>query len=135
MSNEDFDNDRKDAGEIGAGTDIVVMFEIELTTKDRGKLGNIFDVNIRYKDPGHPESKLITKTVNSKSAPDYPSSDFNFACSVAMFGHLLRGSEYIGDASISGAIALAEENIGRDPGSYRKEFVDLLKKYQALIRW
>ncbi|OJU11324.1 MAG: hypothetical protein BGN88_06680 [Clostridiales bacterium 43-6] len=132
LDNEDFTNDEKDAGEIGAGADIVAMFEIELSENQKNLPDNLFEVRIRYKDPGKTESKLITKTAGKSGIKTHPSTDYNFACSVAAFGHLLRKSSYVGDANIADIIALASENLGKDPSGYRHEYLGLLKQYQRL---
>lgn len=133
LSNEDFDDDQKDAGEIGAGADVVVLFEIEPVSGRSNAEVSPFEVRIRYKNPGENESRLFTKA-ELDVGPDSPSStDFGFACSVAAFGHLLRGSEYTGDATLGTVLSLARENLGRDPGGYRQEYISLLKKYQRLI--
>ncbi|MCL2486467.1 MAG: VWA domain-containing protein [Oscillospiraceae bacterium] len=131
MRNKDFDDDTKDAGEIGTGADVVVMFELRLA---EGKLkGNLFDVNIRYKDPGDSESQLITSTADPSDITDSGSSDFNFACSVAAFGELLRGSEYARDVDIDDVLELARDNIGIDRYGYRGDHIKLLKNYRKLI--
>ena len=131
LSNEDFEDDRKDAGEIGAGTDVVALFEIELT--DAVQTGDpLFEVRIRYKDPGQAESKLITQLASLPDSAAPFSTDFGFACSVAAFSHLLRNSDYTGDATFQQILTLAEENLGRDPGGYRQEYLTLLHYYERL---
>lgn len=130
LSNEDFEDDRKDAGEIGAGTDVVALFEIEPTESVRAG-DSLFEVRIRYKDPGKSESKLVTRTA-SMSDTTTASTDFGFACSVAAFSHLLRNSDYTGDATFQQVLDLAEENLGRDPGGYRQEYLTLLHHYERL---
>ena len=130
MNNEDFDNEKKDAGEIGAGTDIVVMFELEMESERAA--GDIFDVNIRYKTPGGSESCLMTQKADSAVMTENPSSDFNFACSVAAFGELLRNSKYARDVGIDDVLDLARNNLGQDKGGYRSDFIDLLKSYRRI---
>ena len=105
LSNEDFADDTKDAGEIGAGTDVAALFEIELT--EQGKTAdNPFAVHIRYKEPDGDESQLFTKeTLDTMSGEN--TDDFRFACAVAAFGHLLRGSEYTGEATLESVMQLA----------------------------
>lgn len=147
LSNKDFEDDTKDAGEIGAGTDVVVMFELELYGdlgasgyKYGGGSGNpepdfaneLFEVRLRYKDPGKSESKLITSPVFYGDIADTNSSDFLFACSVAAFGHLLRDSEYKGSVSFSDIYALAEDGLGKDNGGYRMEYLRLLEQYNRV---
>ncbi len=149
MKNEDFENDRKDAGEIGAGSDVVALFEIELANADDSGLkyaqsdarvpadnrysDELFEVRIRYKDPGSAESKLITRPVKLDDIKTKPTSDFTFASSVAIFGHLLRDSEYLGDATIDDAISMAEDSTGKDANGYRRDYVKLLKDYRRLL--
>lgn len=132
LSNEDFEDDAKDAGEIGAGTDVVAMFELELYDREAAEGQSPFEVRIRYKTPGESESRLLTMAAPDKGMDTPASTDFGFACSVAAFGHLLRESAYAGDADIGAVLSLAQDNIGRDPGGYRQEYVTLLKKYQQL---
>lgn len=132
LSNEDFADDTKDAGEIGAGTDVAALFEIELT--EQGKTAdNPFAVHIRYKEPDGDESQLFTKeTLDTMSGES--TDDFRFACAVAAFGHLLRGSEYTGEATLESVMQLAEGSLGRDPGGYRQEFLALLNTYKRVAR-
>lgn len=147
LSNEDFDDDTKDAGEVGVGTDVVMMFELELAGSggEGLKYGDaageaapafadeLFEVRIRYKDPGRSESKLITRPVTYGAISDTGSDDYRFACSVAAFGHLLRNSEYTGSATPGSTLALAKDSLGADREGYRQEQVHLLEKYADLL--
>ena len=132
LQNEDFEDDRKDAGEIGAGTDVVALFEIGLTEAGLKAEESPFEVRIRYKDPGQSESRLFTKNTLDAGPGGEASTDFGFACSVAAFGHLLRGSDYTGEATVNTVMTLAEDNLGHDPGGYRQEYLTLLREYQKL---
>ncbi len=152
MDNRDFNDDRKDAGEVGAGTDIVVMFEIELqgAGKNSGykygsdtqseqkqgtdsKYGNeLFELRIRYKDPGKSDSKLILRPVTFSSIADRNSRDYVFACSVAAFGQMLRDSDYSGNISIDSVIQMADDARGRDPEGYRYDYLGLLRQYKKI---
>ena len=134
MSNEDFTNDKKDAGEIGAGTDVIMLFEITLA-KEESKLTAedwLFEVNIRYKNPGETESKPIAYKAKSSCIRTKASADFGWACAVAAFGHILRGSEYTGMANLQSVKALAEASKGEDEKGYRAEFIKLLNAYEKL---
>lgn len=150
LQDKDFENDAKDAGEIGIGTDVVMLFEIELTQdlnstnlkyseiveehlndSDFGE--ELFEVRIRYKNPGETESNLVTHPVTFESITDDTSTDFGFAVSVAEFGHLLRNSEYLGDVTITDVISKAESNLGLDHSGYRSSFVNILEQYKNLI--
>ena len=141
LADRDFNDDTKDAGEIGVGTDVVLMFEITRAAnieyryqqKERADHSDeLFTVSIRYKEPGESVSKLISVPVKLESYTDFNSADFNFAVSVAVFGHLLRASEYTGSATVERVIATAMDSIGSDNGGYRKEFIDLVKQYMSL---
>jgi Ca-activated chloride channel family protein len=148
LSNEDFENDEKDAGEIGIGTDVIMLFELEIQDvaqtveykykTDDGVTPNfaneLFELRIRYKDPGQQESKLITRPVFYDDITFSPSDDFLFASSVAAFGHLLRDSEYTGMATYESVYALGEESLGEDRDGYRLEYLLLLSRYYDLVR-
>lgn len=130
LSNEDFHDDKKDAGEIGAGHTVTAFYEIEPVNefKDGDKL---FDLRLRYKEPDKDTSKEITDEV-IYSTTESNSSDFYFACAVTEFGLLLRDSAYKGSASLDRVLEQAKANIGDDEGGYRVEFVDLVEKYKNI---
>jgi len=150
MNYEDFADDSKDAGEIGAGTDLIILFEIELVNSSSSGLKyqsspvqaspnpgsqypeELFEVRIRYKDPGQSYSKLITFPVKFMNIRDYGSSDFNFACSVAAFSDLLRNSQYSDRVAPGAIFAIAGDSLGRDVGGYRAEFLTMLNQYGAI---
>lgn len=149
LSNEDFEDDSKDAGEIGAGTDVVAMFELELFD-DNDESGlkytqtedeqtddyneELFELRIRYKDHGENESKLVTLPValTEKKATESLSDDFRFACAVATFSGLLRNSEYYTDVDLTRIYELAERSLGMDADGYRQNFLEMLKAYQPI---
>ena len=127
----DFEDDSKGDGEVGADTDLVMMFELELS--DSVFEERLFDVRIRYKEPGEEVSKLITRPVFAD--PEHnESDDFLFACSVAAFGHLLRNSDYLGNASLESTIFLAQKSLGTDHSGRRLEYLTLLKQYESLVK-
>jgi len=152
MSDKDFADDTKDAGEIGAGTDVIILFEIELynppggveykyqsnttagaSTSDSPYADELFEVRIRYKDPGDSRSKLITLPIKLENILSRGSHDFNFACCVAAFSDLLRDSKYAVQAASSGKIiSVTEDNLGRDSGGYRADFLTLLNQYRRI---
>ena len=153
LKNRDFENDQKDAGEIGVGTDVILMFELELVG-DQPSLkyqsnknisdnpfinlssqysDEFFEVRIRYKNPGETESRLILHPVKNDRIIDFNSDDFIFAASVAGFGQLLRSSEYAGKFTYDRILAAAMDSVGKDPNGYRKEFIELLRKYYDII--
>ena len=139
LDNKDFDDDTKDAGEIGVGTDVVMLFELELESgvatraKDAAQSESLFEVRIRYKNPGAPNSNLLTRSAPLNSITQGNSSDYRFACSVAAFGQLLRISDYSGDVRIGSIIDMAKNSLGDDPNGYRLDHLVLLKQCQDLL--
>jgi len=147
LSNQDFDDDSKDAGEVGIGTDVIMMFELELhgNAQPSGSryapangsepdfANELFDVRLRYKNPGDDVSMLITHQVFFDNIVKSGSTDFLFASSVAAFGHMLRGSDYAKDLTFDDVFALAEEGLGYDSAGYRSDFLRLLEQYRRLI--
>ena len=147
LSNEDFANDQKDAGEIGVGTDVIMMFELELYGAESGTPGRytqtntavtdfpdeLFEIRLRYKNPGENTSKLMTQQIRFSDITERNSSDFRFASAVAAFGHLLRDSQYTDDLTLSNIKSLAEDSLGRDREGYRWEFLRLLEQYDRLV--
>lgn len=134
LSNDDFSNDEKDAGEIGAGSDVAAMFEFELsdTAENRSIDEQLMEIRIRYKNPGEDESRLVTKSTSLGDRPLGNSTDFNFACCVAAFSEILRQSQYSDDIRIEDCINLASDSLGTDVKGYRSGFVKLIQEYQDI---
>jgi Ca-activated chloride channel family protein len=152
LADEDFTDDTKDAGEMGAGHSVTALYEIvptgaetDVTIRmpdslryqsvpaprggaDRRELGF---VKVRYKQPDGDRSRLLTLPVSSEPARS-PSPEFRFQTAVAEFGLLLKGSEHRGTASFEGVIAAARASLGADPDGYRAEFVRLAEAAQSL---
>src|SRR5690606_39248645 len=130
LNDEDFDNDKKDGGEIGAGHTVTALYEITLqdnveeisesnlkyqivAVKESAlNTDEILTVKFRYKDPDGTESKLISQPVLFSALKETPGTNFNFSAAVAMFGMILKGSDYIGDANLDDVLELAESNLG-----------------------
>jgi Ca-activated chloride channel family protein len=152
LKNEDFHDDKKDAGEMGSGHKVTALYEIVpagskseyLATTDalkyqktdpseKGKTGELLTLKIRYKQPDSEKSMLFENTVDNISKPIASCSDnLRFASAVAEFGLLLRNSEFKGSATYQSAIARAKDSFGKDEEGYRAEFVRLVKTAQAL---
>lgn len=140
LSNRDFKNDAKDAGELGAGSDVVILFELELKDgesdykyKNNGNselVGELFELRVRYKDPGQSEGKQITAPFRASDISS-GSSDLKFAGSVAAFGDLLRNSEYA-SVRLGDIETVARENLGYDNGGYKRDFIELLEAYKYI---
>lgn len=148
LANEDFNNDKVDAGEIGAGHQVTALYELtfnnaQQTTVDPLKyqtpkistsssLSEIAQVKLRYKLPNRQQSKLITQIVDKNQLNTSPSQHFKFATSVAAFAQSLRGAKYLKDYSIDDMIILAQENKGQDNFGYRSEFIQMLRSAKNL---
>jgi Ca-activated chloride channel homolog len=150
MPNEDFNNDAKDGGEIGAGHHVTALYELVPAGKEPRKpavdssrfltpakpAGNrpeSFIVSLRYKKPDGDTSTLIERGVVDQGL-DYSlaSDDFKFASAVADFGMLLRNSPSKGDLGYAAVLELAAPTLAHDPFGYRKEFVQLVHKAKLL---
>ena len=157
LKDQDFNDDRKDAGEIGAGHSVTALYEIippgitpnvKLPTVDdlkyqipkvSEKLSNPYElmqVKLRYKQPMSDTSELISQTVSDQfrmTSFSRPTIDTQFASAVAMFGMLLRDSEFKGNTSIQQILELAKASKGTDKEGYRQEFIQLVERYNTLI--
>jgi Ca-activated chloride channel family protein len=156
LAKEDFNDDKKDAGELGSGHTVTALYEIIpvgvksgfLQTLDSIKyqknitpLGKsshtdeIMTVKFRYKAPDGEVSKLIEHPVMDKQTTIAKTSDnFRFAASVAQFGMLLRNSEFKSNASYSDVLNLAKKARGNDEEGYRSEFIRLVESAQLLAK-
>ncbi len=146
LKQEDFNNDRVDAGDIGAGHRVTAIYEITPTgsasglidpsryqpaaAADAGKASEYGLLKIRYKLPSEDTSRLITTPIALKSAevPATLARETAFATAVAGFAELLRGGQYTGSWGYQDAIKLASANKGEDPYGYRSELVQLIRK-------
>lgn len=146
LAAEDFDDDKKDAGEIGAGHMVTVLYEIipvdspqeipqtELKYQDQSgkagvKNGEWMNLKIRYKEPESDSSRLCTYPVTEEAYSREPSADFRFAAAVAEFGLLLRDSEYKKDASFENVRELLK-GADTENDEYKDEFSYLVRKLQ-----
>ncbi|MDE2877701.1 von Willebrand factor type A domain-containing protein [Candidatus Palauibacter soopunensis] len=154
LADEDFNDDTKDAGELGAGHTVTALYEVvpaglpvprsvdplryqpaaEPTPPVEAPPGAFEDellyVKVRYKDPDGAESKLLAHAVADRSRS--PSRGFRFAAAVAGFGMLLRDSPHAGGLSADDVISLAEGGRGDDPRGYRGEFIRLVETVRDL---
>ena len=145
LAREDFNNDKVDAGELGAGHTVTALYEV--TAPDSPALLNdplrygadagpaetaaeLGFLRLRYKEPGETTSQLIETPIPSDSAAT--DDDARFAASIAGFGQLLTGGKYLGDWGWDEAIALASESRGEDAFGYRTEAVSLMRLAKAL---
>ena len=142
LNQEDFANDKVDAGEIGSGHSVTALYEIipaengdssqgsSLKYQTTGTLvdsSELLTVNLRYKAPNGNKSTLLSYPVNADSYDGKLSETLSFAAAVAEFGMVLRDSENKGNASYDTVLALAEPCIHADTDDYKKEFLRLVE--------
>lgn len=149
LRNQDFDNDKIDAGDIGAGHTVTVLYEIvppgvempdqpgaielkyQETNVSGGDAANeLLTLKLRYKWPKMDESRLLEYPIIDNGGDFGASSpDFQFAASVAGFGMLLRDSPHVGDFTFDDVVSIASSNRGADPFEQRGEFVNMAKVF------
>lgn len=126
LNREDFEDDTKDAGEIGAGHSVTVLYELILKEPitDLSE-GEWLTLSIRYKKPAEDTSNLLRYPVSYEDYQSSPDDDFVFAAAVAEFGLLASDSAYAGDASLK-HVRSALKGITLDD-EYKEEFYELVK--------
>jgi Ca-activated chloride channel family protein len=148
LAREDFNNDKVDAGEIGAGHRVTALYEVvPVGAKGRvddlrygkptvasGVKGELAHVRLRYKAPEGDSSQLLEFPVRKSAvaALEQSSNDFRFAVSVAAFGQLLRGGKYVGSFDFDDVHELASRSVAVDRDGYRREFLSLVKTASSL---
>lgn len=159
LAHQDFNNDQKDAGEIGAGHSVTALYEVamvgapevkapsgeplkyqqvpaekpakELT--EAAKNGELLTLKLRYKQPEGKESKLIEFALKDRGGQfNSASPEFQFSSAVVAFGLVLRNSEHRGSANLSAVSEIAGAVTGEDIGGHRAEFLDLVRRAKAL---
>ncbi|WP_143310749.1 YfbK domain-containing protein [Chitinophaga vietnamensis] len=150
MQNEDFNNDKKDAGDMGMGHTVTALYEI-IPTGAKGEKVNWVDplkyqqpkiigsgsevltVKMRYKQPDSNTSALVEEVLRyNDNKIESSNSDFRMAAAVAAFGQLLRNSAFKGTATYDQVLTWATSAKGDDPEGYRAEFIQLVKKAKLL---
>jgi len=156
LAAEDFHDDRKDAGEIGAGHTVTALYELvpvgaesdvdvgrvdPLKYQEAPQVANLagneatstelFTIKLRYKHPDSDTSVLQESVCHAGDEPQL-SPDFAFAAAVASLGMLLRDSPHRGTSSFDLVLELAERSRGADPGGYRSEFLNLIHRARKL---
>ncbi len=155
LAAEDFNDDKKDAGEIGAGHSVTALYEIipvmtdhempvvdplkyqpdRLTAESDLSRQELLTLKIRYKEPEADESKrLVFPLSDSGTSFEQASTDFQFAAAVASFGMLLRHSSYKGNATYESTLEMAAAAKGPDEQGYRAELLDLIRRAQLLTQ-
>jgi Ca-activated chloride channel family protein len=125
LAHRDFDDDSKDAGEIGAGHSVTAIYEIVPT--DAAGDDPLLTLNMRYKEPdGQQSRKLSAPVLDRGRSISETSNDYRFAAAVAAFGETLRGTQE--DLRYADILELAEGSLGEDPKCYRHQFLELVWK-------
>ena len=153
LADEDFNDDRKDAGDLGAGQTVTALYEVtpagvgdpalrpvealryqrSLMRPESARRPELMTVAIRYKQPNGSRSRRFELPVVDAGAELAATTpDFRFAAAVAEFGMLLRGSEHRGSASAGGVLSLGAGAAGTDPEGLRAEFLNLVRNYANL---
>jgi Ca-activated chloride channel family protein len=157
MRAQDFNNDQKDANDMGSGQTVTALYEVVPrgvnvngtngeplryqpaagAAQPRNGIGanEMLDLRIRYKEPEGTESKLIEVPLVDRGASfANASSDFRFAAAVAGFGLVLRDSSYKGSATLDWVLATAQNSKGADKSGYRAEFIKLVQRSMQIRR-
>ena len=155
LDNQDFRDDQKDAGEMGAGHTVTAFYEL-VPQNERGsadasnelirtsefvdrkpskgsETDTMLTVNLRYKRPEVDTANEFQVRVQFDGIGQTPTTDFAFASSVLAYGMLLRNSKFAGHANWDWVIANAEKNVGKDPLGLRSEFVQLAKSARRIV--
>lgn len=153
LKREDFNNDRVDAGDIGAGHAVTALYELVLQTNTTGRIdplrypqtankektiahhsdsvsAELAFIKFRFKELNATKSQFIARPIHNPeqvNAFDKASIDFRFAATVAEFGEVLRQSKYIETVDYNSMIKHALQSKGSDPFGYRSEFIQLLR--------
>ena len=154
LNKEDFNDDKKDAGELGSGHTVTALYEVvpvgvsfsgssvdplkyqKPNSKSETSYSNeLMTVKVRYKEPDGVKSRLLTHTVrNSDKNWKQASDNFKWAAAIAEFGMILRESEYLDIDSYEQVLQLANEAKGKDEFGYRSEFIRLIGSAQLVTR-
>ncbi|MEO9531393.1 MAG: von Willebrand factor type A domain-containing protein [Crocinitomicaceae bacterium] len=144
LNDEDFNDDKKDAGEIGAGHSVTALYEVVMKgegkskvdvdplkyqdKKNKSEFGNeLLTVKFRYKEPDEDTSKLLERVMENKIQSEKQLSNaFKFSAAVAEFGMLLTDSEHKEKSSFDHVLAMAKAGMGKDKNGYRAEFIRLV---------
>ncbi|MGN1411354.1 MAG: von Willebrand factor type A domain-containing protein [Oscillospiraceae bacterium] len=137
LSSEDFNNDSKDAGEIGAGHTVTALYEVSLNSIPDDTLGSTSNdwatLNIRYKNPNEDESNLIQSGINEGFYSETPQNNLKFASAVAEFGMLLKNSEHMGSSTYEDVISRLNEIPNLKDDTLKSELLDLVSAYKYLL--
>jgi Ca-activated chloride channel family protein len=154
LNKEDFNDDTKDAGELGSGHTVTALYEIipagvknnfggvdelkyqkeEKPAKSAVNSPELLTVKLRYKRPDGSRSEKLEVPVLANDMTKNPSADFQFVMAVSMLGQLLRESDFKGESSYDKVLELANNGIATDTHGYRREFVRLVESVNQLAK-
>jgi Ca-activated chloride channel homolog len=161
LNHEDFNDDKKDAGDIGAGHTVTALYEIvpvgstksagenidvlkysksydepkAVARDDSNSADELLTVKLRFKRPdGYTSKKIEVVLNNSNKSFSQGSDSTKFAAAVAMFGMKLRQSQSIKEMKLEDIKSIAEKSKGADPSGYKKEFIDLIERFETISR-
>ncbi len=152
LATEDFNDDKKDAGELGSGHTVTAIYEITpMNGKDKSKNkvdelkyqnigltnnkygGELATIKLRFKKPQGKKSSLIAHTISSESVKwEASSTNLKWASAIAQFGMTIRGSQYLKDYDYDTVLALAESGLGSDTNGYRDEAIQLMQRMKEI---
>lgn len=154
LRKEDFNTDKIDAGEIGAGHTVTALYEVvpvgpnanpaasvppvdalkySANEKSTSSSGEMLTVKLRHKKPDGDKSELIERAITDNGTGfEKASADFKFAAAVAEFGMILRDSEHKGNGTLDAVLEWAQDGKGADANGYRAGFIELVRKAQSL---
>ena len=150
LENEDFNDDLKDAGDIGSGHTVTAFYELIPSgamgtglAVDPLKYSNtvttgsdeFMTVKVRYKEPNGYDSRLVEQIVGPDSLSRRGSDNFTFASAVAEFGLIVTDSSYAGTSSLRGIVSRAGDALGADTYGLRAEFLELVNQYSGIVNW
>jgi Ca-activated chloride channel family protein len=157
LNKEDFNDDTKDAGELGAGHTVTALYEL-IPVGVENKYGGVdplkyqkkensttykstdpsseelLTIKLRYKTPKSNTSEKIEVPIMANVMTNQPSPDFRFAMGVAMFGQLLKNSDFKGSASYDKVLEELNQGLGEDSHGYRREFTRLVESVKQLSK-
>lgn len=154
LRDEDFNDDKKDAGDLGSGHTVTALYEIipvgsdskfspvddlkyqkSVVIPEAAHSHELMTIKFRYKDPSGGPSRLIVHALRDDDVPLGRTSDnFRWSAAVASFGMLLRESEFIGDFAYDDVLALAEGAQGADEKRYRAGFIDMVRSFGLMAK-
>jgi Ca-activated chloride channel family protein len=147
LNKEDFNNDKKDAGEIGCGHTVTALYEVipadsdesvsnvdplEYQQQTKVNSKNLMTVKVRYKKPNEDTSNLIVEKVESGKTKS--TNNLMFASAVAEFGMLLRESEFKGNATFTDVLKRAKNSAGLDEYGYKADFIKMVEMGEMLYK-